>query len=127
MLASDFIVIIHPNWWGQPPAILKGWVDRVFKEGEIYTVNKSQTEGKLKNKKALIISTSNISNDKDRELYGDPILNFWGKIVFKSSGIEDIMRINFDQIVMSSESQRKQWLDSIDEYIHTFLKSKNYG
>jgi len=24
------IIIIHPNWWGQPPAILKGWMDRVF-------------------------------------------------------------------------------------------------
>ncbi len=23
------IVIVHPNWWGQPPAILKGWIDRV--------------------------------------------------------------------------------------------------
>ena len=25
---ADGIIIIHPNWWGQPPAILKGWVDR---------------------------------------------------------------------------------------------------
>lgn len=23
--SADGIVIIHPNWWGQPPAILKGW------------------------------------------------------------------------------------------------------
>jgi NAD(P)H dehydrogenase (quinone) len=27
---ADLILIFHPNWWGQPPAILKGWVDRVF-------------------------------------------------------------------------------------------------
>ena len=26
------IIIVHPNWWGQPPAILKGWVDRVLRE-----------------------------------------------------------------------------------------------
>jgi NAD(P)H dehydrogenase (quinone) len=25
------IVIVHPNWWGQPPVILKGWVDRVLR------------------------------------------------------------------------------------------------
>ncbi|MFR1637768.1 MAG: NAD(P)H-dependent oxidoreductase [Eggerthellaceae bacterium] len=24
---ADGIVVVHPNWWGQPPAILKGWVD----------------------------------------------------------------------------------------------------
>lgn len=29
---TDGIIIIHPNWWGQPPAILKGWVDRVLRE-----------------------------------------------------------------------------------------------
>jgi len=26
--AAEGIVIVHPNWWGQPPAILKGWIDR---------------------------------------------------------------------------------------------------
>lgn len=29
--AADGIIIIHPNWWGQPPAILKGWADRIFR------------------------------------------------------------------------------------------------
>jgi NAD(P)H dehydrogenase (quinone) len=34
--AADGIVIVHPNWWGQPPAILKGWVDRVIRPGVAY-------------------------------------------------------------------------------------------
>jgi len=34
--AAEGIVIIHPNWWGQPPAILKGWVDRVIRLGLAY-------------------------------------------------------------------------------------------
>ena len=25
LINSDAIIIIHPNWWGQPPAIIKGW------------------------------------------------------------------------------------------------------
>jgi NAD(P)H dehydrogenase (quinone) len=24
---ADSLVFVHPNWWGQPPAVLKGWVD----------------------------------------------------------------------------------------------------
>ena len=32
----DGIIIIHPNWWGQPPAILKGWIDRVLRPGVAY-------------------------------------------------------------------------------------------
>lgn len=30
------IVIIHPNWRGEPPAILKGWIDRVLRQGITY-------------------------------------------------------------------------------------------
>ena len=33
---ADGIIIVHPNWWGQPPAILKGWVDRVIRPGVAY-------------------------------------------------------------------------------------------
>lgn len=33
---AEGIVIVHPNWWGQPPAILKGWVDRVIRAGVAY-------------------------------------------------------------------------------------------
>jgi len=34
--AAEGIVVIHPDWWGQPPAILKGWVDRVLRPGVAY-------------------------------------------------------------------------------------------
>ena len=30
---ADGYVVVHPNWWGQPPAVLKGWLDRVFRQG----------------------------------------------------------------------------------------------
>jgi putative NADPH-quinone reductase len=33
---AEGIIIVHPNWWGQPPAIMKGWIDRVFRPGVAY-------------------------------------------------------------------------------------------
>src|SRR5690349_21814022 len=33
---ADLILVFHPNWWGQPPAILKGWIDRVFRLNTAY-------------------------------------------------------------------------------------------
>jgi len=33
---ADGLVIVHPNWWGEPPAMLKGWVDRVLRAGVAY-------------------------------------------------------------------------------------------
>ena len=31
--AADGYLVVHPNWWAQPPAILKGWIDRVLCQG----------------------------------------------------------------------------------------------
>src|SRR5689334_4916156 len=33
---ADLILVFHPNWWGAPPAILKGWIDRVFRLDTAY-------------------------------------------------------------------------------------------
>jgi putative NADPH-quinone reductase len=61
---ADGIVIVHPNWWGQPPAILKGWVDQVIRPGVAYEFAEEDTgEGVpvklLKAKAALVFTTSN--------------------------------------------------------------------
>ena len=26
----DTLVFVHPTWWGAQPAVLKGWIDRVW-------------------------------------------------------------------------------------------------
>ena len=44
---ADGIVVVHPNWWGQPPAILKGWVDRVLREGVAYGFAEGDSGGGL--------------------------------------------------------------------------------
>lgn len=34
--SCDRVIVIHPDWWSGPPAILKGWVDRLFRPGTAY-------------------------------------------------------------------------------------------
>lgn len=31
--AADVLVFVYPTWWSQPPAILKGWLERVLVPG----------------------------------------------------------------------------------------------
>ena len=31
-------MLVYPTWWSGPPAILKGWIDRVWVEGVAYTL-----------------------------------------------------------------------------------------
>ena len=63
---ADGIIVIHPNWWGQPPAILKGWVDRVIRPGVAYEFlegdqGEGMPNGLLKAQAALVFNTSNHS------------------------------------------------------------------
>lgn len=52
------LIFIYPTWWNSMPAILKGFIDRVFSNGFAYRYVGSMPKGKLKEKKALIITTS---------------------------------------------------------------------
>ena len=33
---AEGLLIFHPLWWGGPPAMLKGWMDRVLRQGVAY-------------------------------------------------------------------------------------------
>ena len=50
---ADGIIIVHPNWWGQPPAMLKGWVDRVLREEVAYTFPEGDRKPGKKNLSAI--------------------------------------------------------------------------
>ena len=65
----DGIIVVHPNWWGQPPAILKGWIDRVFRSGVAYRFEEGDKGdglpiGLLKAKTALVFNTSNTNEER---------------------------------------------------------------
>ena len=72
---ADGIIIVHPNWWGQPPAMLKGWVDRVLREEVAYTFPEGDNGGGLpigllKAKAALVFNTSNTPKTREEEAFG---------------------------------------------------------
>lgn len=55
---ADLIIFQFPIWWFSMPAIMKGWVDRVFVNGDIYAGGKWYSNGVLRDKKALISMTT---------------------------------------------------------------------
>jgi len=54
---ADCLVFIYPIWWTGLPAIVKGYIERVFSYGFAYSYNTGVQEGLLKGKKVLIINT----------------------------------------------------------------------
>lgn len=55
---ADNIVFVYPIWWGRPPAMLLGFIDRMFAANFAYRqTGGSLPEGLLKGKRAVCVST----------------------------------------------------------------------
>lgn len=55
LLWADFVIFQFPLWWYSVPGILKGWFDRAFTSGFIYSRDDT---GKLKGRKAMLSTTT---------------------------------------------------------------------
>ena len=123
--SADGIIVVHPNWWGQPPAILKGWIDRVFRPGIAYEfVEEDSGEGVpvglLRAKSALVFNTSNTETNREIEVFKDPLETIWKNCIFNLCGVHDFYRRMFNIIVTSSEEQRIFWLSEVSETINRY-------
>jgi len=112
---ADGIIVIHPNWWGQPPAILTGWIDRVIRPGIAYEFQEGDNgEGipisLLKAKSAIVFNTSNTSEEREISIFKDPLETIWKNCVFDFCGIENFYRQIFRIVVTSNDKQRQDWL-----------------
>ncbi len=117
---ADGIVIVHPNWWGQPPAILKGWIDRVIRPGVAYRFEEGDNGegvpvGLLRAKAALVLNTSNTPDERERRAFGDPLESIWKDCIFGLCGVKNVQRRVFNVIVTSSGEQRRAWLEEAKE------------
>lgn len=56
--AADAIIFVYPLWWGGPPAMLKGWVDRVLAYGFAYVDGARFATGLFRHKRSLLCVTT---------------------------------------------------------------------
>lgn len=109
--AADGFIVVHPNWWGQPPAILKGWVDRVLRPGVAYRFGPGGVpEGLLKARAALVLNTANTPEAAENELFGDPLDNLWRNCTWRFCGLPQVERRVYRPVIVSTADQRGEWL-----------------
>lgn len=116
--AAEGIVVVHPNWWGQPPAILKGWVDRVIRPGIAYEFLEGDSgqgipHGLLNARSAVVFNTSNTEAAREQKVFGDPLETIWRNCIFGLCGVRNVYRRMFDIVVTSTADQREHWLEVV--------------
>ncbi len=126
LMLSDLLVFIHPNWWGQPPAMLKGYIDRVIRPPYAYDMPEGAEGGLpipgLEGKYGIVFNTSNTEAGREKEYFGDPLENIWEKCVFGFCGIRKYHRRMFRIVCDSTEEERKGWLRQVDDDIRRVVK-----
>jgi putative NADPH-quinone reductase len=122
LVEAEGIIVVHPNWWGMPPAMLKGWVDRVIRPGVAYEFLEGDSgdgvpRGLLQARIALVFNTSNTPLQREQEAFGDPLQTLWKNCIFGLCGIGDFRRKSYGVVVTSTEEQRQAWLDDVRETV----------
>ncbi|MCX6005847.1 MAG: NAD(P)H-dependent oxidoreductase [Chloroflexi bacterium] len=123
---ADGIIIVHPNWWGQPPAILKGYIDRVFRPGVAYEFAEGDSGegvpvGLLRARIALVFNTSNTRLEREMEVFGDPLQSLWKQGIFDLCGVKRFHRRMFSVVVTSTTLQRQVWLEEVQKIVGSYF------
>ena len=118
IVSVDGIIVVHPNWWGMPPAILKGWIYRVLRMDVAYRfVANDQGEGVpvvlLKAKAAIVFNTANTPDEREKAVFGDPLELLWKNCIFGLCGVRNVHRRTFTVVVTSTAQQRAKWLAEV--------------
>jgi NAD(P)H dehydrogenase (quinone) len=87
---NDALIVIAPIWWYQFPAMLKGWIDRVFSEGWAFTDSHSRSAPATLRLRHVLVLASAGGNPKTYDKYGyrQAIAALWDTGIWGYCGID---------------------------------------
>ena len=107
LVSADVVTFISPVWWIAPPAIMKGWLDRVLRGGGFaYGYGPNGPRGSLVGKKGLVFTSSG-STEAEFVSSGklDAIRTMWGVGTVEFCGIPLLDHLHFGPVGSRSTPQ----------------------
>lgn len=111
---ADRIIFIYPIWWTGMPAIMKGYIDRVFSYGFAYRYDLGVQKGLLVGKSATIINSHGKTNAEYAAMGMDKALELTSDTgIFNYCGLEIQQHFYFDKADRASEESISEWENQI--------------
>jgi NAD(P)H dehydrogenase (quinone) len=106
----DVLVLVYPFWFAMPPAMLKGYVDRVLGAGVSYRSVRDRTQASLLNGAQLVSFTSSGTSVPWLEEQGawKSLRNLFDHYLKNAFGMRSVEHIHFGSIV---EGLKKRFVD----------------
>jgi len=117
---ADHIVWFFPMWWYGYPALMKGFVDRIFLPGLFfkYQNGKSFPDKLLKGKTGRIVITADTVRWYDRWFMKSPAIQQFKKGTLQFVGISPVKVTYIAPIKDSTPAFRDKWLQKTTELGH---------
>ncbi len=114
---ADHLVFFYPVWWGSFPALLKGFLDRVFLPGIVF----AKRDNSLWWDKLLVGKTAHIISTLDQPAWyywlvnGRPTYYAMKHMTLEFCGIKPVRTTTIGPLRLSSDEYRKKWLKKIEK------------
>ena len=114
---SQHIVIVHPVWWSDLPAVLKGFIDRVFLPGFAFKYHSKGPfwDKLLKGRSGHVIYTQDSPGWYYRLFLGRPTVKSLKKGLLEFCGVSPVRVTAFGPIRNSTPEIRRTWLERVEE------------
>jgi len=115
ILWADHIVFVYPLWMGDMPALLKAWIEQVFRPGFAFNdPHQGIPEKLLRGRSARIVVTMGMPGWFYRLFYRAHSVRSFRRNVLRFTGIRPV-RLSLVGLVEGSEKNRQRWLDRIQQ------------
>lgn len=114
VLWADHLVFVHPVWWGTYPAVLKGFIDRVFVSGIVfkYRARGQGWDRLLKGKTARLVYTMDAPGWFNRIKYRRASEQSLRNPLLWYCGVKTIGATAFSPVRGSTQERRERWLEN---------------
>lgn len=111
---ANHLVFVYPVWWSAPPALLKGFIDRVFLPDFAfkYRENNFNIDKLLTGRSARMILTSNAPVVWLYLMYFHPAVNMMKKAVLEFCGVGPVAITSFGSISSASDKKKENLIYS---------------
>ncbi|WP_166920014.1 NAD(P)H-dependent oxidoreductase [Flavobacterium poyangense] len=107
---ADQIIFVYPIWWAGMPAIMKGYIDRVFSYGFAYRYDQGVQKGLFTGKKAIIVNSHGKSKAEYEAIGMDKALALTSDTgVFTYCGLEIQQHFYFDKSDRATLENVAEW------------------
>lgn len=118
---ANHLVWVYPVWWGSVPAIMKGFLDRVFLPGFAFSKRENSLwwDKHFTDKTASIICTLDQPAWYYKWYYGSPSHKAMKKLCLNFVGVKKVRITTIGPIRLSKENFRLKWLKKIEKMGHS--------